>query len=505
MHTSSKSYKSGIIKQSVKSVFIISLLYFFVFNLFFQSIYVKAGDTSYAPGGKMYVFDKDSKYEISTSGGTTISGSNTIGSFSISGDLTEQNGGGILDSYDVKNGNIAFSYNVRSSSLSAGDKDWHLYKDTKKTVDDIELEKQIGKGVIIVETSLDNANWVTDVVITNAFDTSGGALRNPIYNTKDIQLVNGCYYRVIIAYEQERINEPDGIFDKKKEYRKCAEVYEFYAINKTESSLAASPSDTPRLEYSDFINTGKENNGYSGNEAVGNKDPHYGWKIGRFIVNGYTSEVKLDGNSVFLKNVGDRVTLWFRLEQNINALNGNDKLSIAMDDNAHDQYFQIQNTYFKRGALIIRYKDREGVYSDPIIYTDFLAANATTGANTKVELFEEGDYEVSLDYEINNATQLIPSVSDYKIFFTFSIRNGNSMVYPFDAVTGAELSDRSVTPNGFRLDMAKSRYLSINVKREVFAQGPSGLTSDVRFNRPAKDGETYSEEGVYTFTVKNLY
>jgi hypothetical protein len=31
------------------------------------------------------------------------------------------------------------------------------------------------------------------------------------------------------------------------------------------------------------------------------------------------------------------------------------------------------------------------------------------------------------------------------------------------------------------------------------------LTEDVRFNGPVKDGEDFTDEGIYTFTVKNLY
>ena len=29
-----------------------------------------------------------------------------------------------------------------------------------------------------------------------------------------------------------------------------------------------------------------------------------------------------------------------------------------------------------------------------------------------------------------------------------------------------------------------------------------GLTEDVRFNRPARDGDQYTDEGIYTITVR---
>ena len=71
--------------------------------------------------------------------------------------------------------------------------------------------------------------------------------------------------------------------------------------------------------------------------------------------------------------------------------------------------------------------------------------------------------------------------------------------------TKGELSNTSVTENGFYLDFANSRYLDINIKKEVLNEGANGLTEDVRFNRPAKDGEEYTEEGIYTITSSNRY
>ena len=79
------------------------------------------------------------------------------------------------------------------------------------------------------------------------------------------------------------------------------------------------------------------------------------------------------------------------------------------------------------------------------------------------------------------------------------------MVYPFDIVTGSELTNSSMTENGFRLDLAKSRYLKINLKREVLKDSADGLVEDTRFNGPAKDGAEYTDEGIYTITVHNEY
>ena len=470
-----------------------------------QVLSAAAGEISVEITAKHYVFDKSSNYEISSSAPKTSTGDEP-GVFRIKGDMSAISAVNGFAAYDVKDGNIRLSYDFQKAFLNRGETEWHLINDASKKVDGIQLDKNIQSGALILQTSLDGKNWVVDQTMTDVF-TADSTQTVDFYSTKEIQLVNGCYYRVTIVYKLERKSgESQFLFvtTDEKETQKYADVFEFYAINQSEASKATSPSTAPRKEFHDLINTGKDN-GFSGSVAINNKDPHFGWELGHFIINGYTRETTKDGQSYFLKNVGDRVTLWFHLNENIYQLNGNTKITIADDKNAYDQTFQVSNTNFRHGTLIIRYTDREGKPHDPVIYTDFLAANATTGANTKVELFEEGDYEVSLDYEIQDASQAFSPVYDYKIAFTFAIRNGNCMVYPFDVVTGAELADRAVTANGFRLDLARSRYLDINVKREVFTKGASGLEGDVRFNRPAKDGDEYKDEGLYTFTVKNLY
>lgn len=79
------------------------------------------------------------------------------------------------------------------------------------------------------------------------------------------------------------------------------------------------------------------------------------------------------------------------------------------------------------------------------------------------------------------------------------------MVYPFDIKTKEELRNTSITENGFYIDLANSKYLDVTIKREVLKDGADGLVEDTRYNRPAKSGDEFLEEGVYTITVKNVY
>lgn len=475
----------------------------FILSTFIQESFAKEAKNEVS--GRIYNFGKDSHYEFSeTKDFSPTDKTNTYGSFFLSGkiaDVTTKDG---IPAYEVNDGNLEFFYNYGDELLNAEEDSWHLTNDKGKKIDDLKLDEKILKGAIILQTSTDGLNWVNVASMTDAFNKTPIRTK-PIYESKDVELINGCYYRLIVAYEL-RIKTEDRkvlfINRDKYDYKKCAEIYEFYAYTNDDSKNSADSKENYKLgskvRVVDFDT-------YSGEKAIGKSDPHYGWDLGSFFVSGYTDKIKKpDGNMVFLKNLGDKVTLSFRLDQDINKLNGKGKLSITADREGSDQYFETPTMDFGRGTLIIRHTDYKNEKSEPTIYTNYLESNTSLGADTIVKLFEEGDYEVALDYQVTN-DKLIDKTGHYRIFFKFSVRNGNCMVYPFDLVNGSELTNTSITENGFYLDLAKSRYLKINLKRETLAEGADGFAEDTRFNGPARDGAKYTEEGIYTITVSNEY
>ena len=455
--------------------------------------------------GKVYEFDKNDDYDISESDKSSSTDKvETYGEFSIFGNIgniSEKNG---VPAYEVTSGNLDLYYTYSDALLKAEEKKWHLVADKGKKLDGNKLDKKILKGAIIIQTSKDRKNWTDIKCLTNAFDDEP-VRTETLYKTTDVQILNGCYYRIIVAYKTEKLEKIKKIAFvpvKDYEYKKTAEVYEFYAYSPSTEQEVSESEQTYALGKK---TRAKEFDGYSGSSEIEKKDIHYNWDIGQFFVSGFTDKVKeSDGNIVFLKNVGDKVTLWFNLNQNINELNGDKDLKITDDTEGYDKYFETERTDFGKGTLIIRYTDYNNNSSEPQVYKNYLAANTSVGADTKVQLFEEGDYEVALDYEVTS-DQLIDKVGHYRIFFTFSVRNGNCMVYPLDVSTGSELTNSSMTENGFMLDLAKSRYLQINVKREVLTDSANGLVEDTRSNAPARDGEKYTEEGIYTITATNQY
>lgn len=475
-----------------------------------QTVYAEENSGDVA--GKVYTFEEKSNYEYSKAETfeTAVPGENTYGEFSLSGSVTSDGVINEIPSYLVSEGTASLVYSYTDDMMKAEEESWHVIEDKSKKVDSISLSSNIKYGSIILQTSKDGKNWFTDATLTNQFETTPKK-SDAFYSANSVQLANGCYFRVIVAYETSRkVGQNQFLFitTDDYEYKKTAEVYEFY-LHDNSISLQDNPVMSKNLGT--LTNTGKDN-GYSGNNAIDIDDPHYGWEIGHFFVSGYTRETEDDSKiPVFLKNVNDQVTLWFNLEQDIDNLNGNPDISINSDGNGYDRYFQTSKTDMGRGTLIIQYTDEKGIKHDPEIYTDYLLANASTSADTIVRLFEEGDYEVALDYEIKNTShkiagfKVVPEYTNYRVFFKFKVRNGNCMVFPFDIATGDELSNQAITPNGFKLDMAKSRYLTVDVKKSVVTESSDGYAEDVRFNRPAKDGDEYTEEGIYEFSVKNQY
>lgn len=462
-----------------------------------------AADKTEKVSGKSYVLDANSKYEFETPE-TSISPVNA-GSLSISGDIGEITAGDV-DEYEVKDGLLSFTYTSNGTYNNTDEKQWHLVEDGSKDVNGVALSDSIKMGAIVVQTSFDRNKWVTVSNATNVF--AENTLASPFYTTNDIQLTNGCYYRVIVAYltakAEDGTNIKIAIWDTpwaipNTSYQKHAEVFEFYAAYTKEESTS---HNEKKFSLGSKVFAGHDV-GFSENNEIKVDDVHYGWDLGNFFVTGYTEKNDdTNGDPIFLKNLGDKVTLSFKLSQDIDKLNGRDDLKVNGDANGYDQFFEIPKTDLGRGALIIRYTDHEGIKHDPVIYTNYLEALSSPGADTVVRMFEEGDYEVALDYELCRIG-MIPDYKDYRIAFNFNIRNGNCMVYPFDSTTKAELTDSAVTQNGFYLDLARSRYLKINVTRSVWTKGAAGYTEDVRFNRPAKDGEQYTDEGIYTIEVSN--
>lgn len=498
------------------------LLLFFavilVTSLFPIDAYAASSQASIS--GKAYVFEKENDYQFSAASEyKSTDDTTTYGSFSISGKaavtaddgsqrdvlITPAGSKNGVPSFTIPEGSLSLSYSYTNTLLNAPEDDWHLIEDKEKNVDQMKLQNNIQKGALILQRSMDHINWSDVSIQTNVFESTP-IQYGPLYKTLDIETINGCYYRLIVVYELARKTDDSkflGIIPNDTfEYKRVAEVYEFY-VSTTNRHIEKLNSNTPTYSLGRKALVEKSEN-YSGSKPMSDNDLHRRWDLGSFFVSGHTDIRDSNGDVVFLKNAGDVVTLWFNLSQNIDALNNDSKLSITSDEEGCDDYFDTPVTRFGRGMLIIRYTDHQNTPHTPVMYSDFLEACTSFNANTRVQLFEEGDYEVALDYEVTK-DQLVDKIHHYRIFFKFSVRNANCMFFPMDLETGAELTHTAIARNGFKLDAAGSKYLQFFKKREIWVEGADGLTEDTRTNTAAKDGDIFTQEGIWTITAKNQY
>ena len=508
--------------------------------------------------GTVYEFERSDNYDLSS--GEYAYDAGTIGTFTISGDILASSTTGGVPSYCAGDGNLSFYYNYDSSNVPSSVTD-----DYSKAIDGCELDSSIRSGAIIVQISSDGENWskvyeATDVFASSAYGsgsiydffddsydttmpdygyededhsfgygsygsssdehdfssvsysesghnsgdytayTSGSSISKALYTTTSVQELNGSYFRAIVVYETAEKTTDRVVFNE-YDYTKYAEVYEFYVYN-NEKRADVTADATDQYTIGTTYNT---DSNFIGNDSIQSGDVHYGWTLGDFFLTGYSDLTSdSDGRPVFLKSSGEEIALWFRLTEDIDSPNGSSGASVYDITSGSDDYFGTGTMDLGRGAVIIRYTDYNGVVHDPVVYTNFLESDASYGSDTKIQMFDEGDYEIALDYEIVNG-RFFPSYSNYQIYARFSVRNSDCSVKTVDSVTGADITGMTATSNGFTLDLTGSHYLAVDMKKEVLSSDGNSLTEDTEFSAGTDENEAYTAEGVYTINVSNPY
>ena len=241
---------------------------------------------------------------------------------------------------------------------------------------------------------------------------------------------------------------------------------------------------------------------------------HDGWNLGRFCVRGFSGTPRTDEKDVvYLKNPGDKIKLSFQLDQDINKLNGQENLSISNNKKGYDDGFNIPEkdaTNFGKGTLLIKKTDYKNETTCEKPYVDYLKA-VEKGADTDVVLFEEGDYEVALDYDIQENMinigniNTLPVTSHFQIKISFKVRNGNNAMFTNDIVTGSELHDKDVTEDGFVINLQNSKYIQVTVEKKKYNAENNSFDKESRYSKVATDGEKFTDEGIYVINAHNPY
>ena len=143
--------------------------------------------------GTKYIFGDKSKYDLASPDETSkTSEGDTYGVFEISGAISSETTKDGVPSYGVDGGTLTFTYKYSDSLLNAPEDQTHLVDDKSKTIDGINLDKNIMKGAIIVQTSKDGQIWYTipNHTVTNIFEDVPVNQDSPLYETTEIQMVN---------------------------------------------------------------------------------------------------------------------------------------------------------------------------------------------------------------------------------------------------------------------------------------------------------------------------
>lgn len=252
--------------------------------------------------GKYYEFDKDSHYEFHEADTSEPTSTEiTYGTFYINGNIATNGNKSGVPSYEVADSGLSIYYNYGDTKLNANEDAWHLINDKSNKVADMKLGSDIMKGAIILQTSKDRKNWVDVQTIYNAF--SDTPIRtSAIYSATDVELINGCFYRVVVVYELSiRTEDSNFLFinTDKYDYKKCAEVYEFYAYTNSGENTVVDHSQTYSLgEKVRAKNFG----GYFGEELIKQDDVAQQREAVYAFYDSWRKTLQIDNLRAFLSN-----------------------------------------------------------------------------------------------------------------------------------------------------------------------------------------------------------
>ena len=451
--------------------------------------------------GTYLTFDEDTKYDFKEYQKKKNTNNERLsGTLKATGDITTGDKNG-FDSYTADQ--LSFTYSLNKDLLKNNEKKWHLVKDNTKKVDSFKLDNKVGMGTVIVQSSKDEKllNKSKPRHIISLDDKN-----NADININNIQLENGTYFRIIVAYKMERTKSTSKVLfveKKNKEQVRVAEVYKFYVNKEGPEAPNSNQYTIGTLDY-----TGKKDDGYKEKQDFLPGTPS---AIGYFYIKGFEDVDNSDPNEpIFLKNTGNIVEFKFNLDQNLERLNNDEAFSINEDDDGFDAYFNTKKGNVGKGLLVIRKTDSNNE-KPTISYENFLASEASTTADTKIRVCEEGDYEFALDYEVKYdkrsvlGQSIVPEYLHYRLNGKFKVRNGDAIAFPIENKTQKQLPTGSITSKGFKIDFANSKYLKVSVKRSLIQNNNGIYTTDTIENEPASDGKVFKKPGLYTITIKNEY
>jgi len=219
----------------------ITLLMVLVFFLMTGVICVNADSTSsttQSPAVQPYEIQEDNDISLSDSSAVNkfSYGKNAVGHFALSNTddrVSEYDG---CKTYFAE-GPVSFNYSYDGSYQTENKEEWNLASYDSKKIGDIKTKKNGKSGEVLIQKSEDGKKWETVADCADFFKENPNG-KDGIYTASEDELMQGTYYRVIVAYQMKRktgvINETVskipglGSLVDKYQVINCAEVYKFY-------------------------------------------------------------------------------------------------------------------------------------------------------------------------------------------------------------------------------------------------------------------------------------
>lgn len=260
------------------------------------------------------------------------------------------------------------------------------------------------------------------------------------------------------------------------------------------------------------LNSCVDGSGYSNPKTLSVGDPLVGVNVAEIKLSNFSSITNKDGKRYFLITVPDVPVLSIELKTDLSNLGGSGAWVNEDGDSRIPDYGFLGK--IGEGWLGISHTDYQGKVQTVCVKDVLKKINNTSF--TPAWFGSEGSYKISLCFETARVSSREKewknpfkyvwkntySYNNYRIDAQFEIRNANAQVFAFDS-KGNELLSGAVC-NQFTLDFANSRYLQINIKREVAVNSNELMEStDVRFNSVGVDKRTYDTPGVWTITARN--
>lgn len=366
--------------KRILCLFCILLLISVATSLFFiNAAAAEQANTVKNPSGYSYELSDGSNFNYSgaTATDSFSYGRKTMGTFSITGPFNDDSTYRSTPAYGTTGG-VTFNYSYDGAYQDESAEKWYIKSDSSTSVAGHSISGSVGTGAVMVLKSSDGVTY-TNVATDVNFFTNNKAGKTGFYTTDGNDILQGTYYRVIVAYQMFWENGKI-LFWHEEKTAECIEVYDFYLCANTGvisiHNLAAA-EDLPVVDGYDADEIAK------GETLLDGSTTTKGFSIDK-LGTSYVVNIVKDGAQEF-KNVADgtqftenglyRITaitkLGRQITTNVYVFNGG-------ADSGYSTYF---GDNLIDGRRILRFTDYPTLTDYPVYTADSKIVLQTISAN----------------------------------------------------------------------------------------------------------------------------